>query len=122
MENNSCCCSCSRPDKNVKFPTVDVEVFAEDIKKPDVYLIDVRTPDEYATGHIEGAHNIDVNNDDFMEVAAKTLPKDKKIAVYCGTGKRSAKASGELASAGYEIINLDGGLNAWTAAGKPIVK
>lgn len=118
MEENNCC-SCSIGGRGVsdKFITVTPKVFAEEILEPDVYLVDVRTADEFATGHIKGAHNLDVNSDDFIEEAKKTLPKDKRIAVNCGTGRRSAKAAGELVEAGFKVINLDGGLDAWKAAG-----
>lgn len=102
--------------------TVGTKEFAADIKSPEVYLIDVREPDEYATGHIDGATNIDVLSPDFVVNAEHILPDDKTIAVYCGTGKRSAMASEQLTEVGYKVINLDGGLNAWKEAGLPTVK
>lgn len=106
----------------IDYTTVDTKDFAEKIKSPDVILVDVRQPDEYAEGHIEGAINIDVNNADFVETALKRLPKDKIIAVYCRSGKRSALASGILSKLGYEILNLDGGIMAWIDNKMPVVK
>ena len=99
------------------YKTETPSAFAESIKNPDVFLIDVRTPKEYDEGHISRAKNIDVQNPDFLANAKAILPSDKTVAVYCGTGKRSAMASEQLAAAGYKIINLAGGLAAWNEAG-----
>ena len=97
------------------YTTLQPKEFAKAIKQPDIFLIDVRHPDEYETGHLSGATNIDVLDPDFLTKAKSILPKDKTIAVYCGTGKRSAMASEQLSSNGYHIINLAGGLQAWNA-------
>ena len=99
------------------YKTVSPKEFSEVIKNPDVYLLDVRHADEYSAGHISGAHNIDVMAPDFMNLAKKELPKDMTIAVYCGSGKRSGMASDLLSKEGYKIVNLDGGMAAWNAAG-----
>lgn len=103
------------------YTTVSPAEFARRISSNDIFLIDVRTPEEYATGHIEGATNLDVQSPEFMQEARMMLPSDKTIAVYCGTGKRSGMASEKLAEAGYNILNLDGGLTAWKAASLPVV-
>lgn len=100
--------------------TVKPEEFAAKIKSDNYYLLDVRTAEEYAGGHITGAANLDVNDGNFAETAKKVLPRDKTIAVYCGTGKRSGIASGILAEEGFKVLNLEGGLNEWTAAGLPL--
>ena len=96
--------------------------FSQAIKQPDVYLLDVRPLDFYNQGHIEGAHNLDVTQPDFSEKAVKTLPKDKTIAVYCNTGRHSALAEQQLQKLGYNVINLDEGINSWIANNLPIVK
>ena len=101
------------------YENADSEGFAELITKPDVVLLDVRTADEFKEGHIENALNIDVKQDDFME-KAKALPKDKTIAVYCRSGKRSANAADKLASEGYKVVNLLGGIIAWKDGGRPV--
>ena len=98
------------------YDTVDAAEFAKRIKSDEVYLVDVRTSDEFKEGHIERAHNIDVMNPDFLKNAERELPEAKTIAVYCGTGKRSGMASEQLASAGYKVLNLDGGLASWKGA------
>ena len=102
------------------FENVDVQGFSELIEDPSVVLLDVRTDSEYAEGHIEGAILIDQKQSDFMEKAQAELPKDKKIAIYCRSGRRSANAAEKLAEAGYQCFNLKGGILAWKEAGKPV--
>ena len=81
-------------------------------------VIDVRTPAEYAAGHIAGAQNIDVEAGDF---AAKISTLDKKAAylVYCRSGRRSAIAADEMAKAGFTDIIDGGGMADLVAAGAP---
>jgi rhodanese-related sulfurtransferase len=55
-----------------------------------------------------------------MEKAKAALPMDKKIAVYCRSGRRSANAAGKLAAEGYRCVNLKGGIVAWKEADKPM--
>ena len=93
---------------------VSADEFAHIIKSDSVILVDVRTADEYNAGHIEGARNIDVLKDDFNNIATTSLPKDKEIAVYCRSGKRSMKAANILAKDGFKVINLKGGWLEWT--------
>lgn len=93
--------------------------FSQAIKSPDVYLLDVRPLADYEKAHIQGAHHLDVTDPDFDNLAVKTLPKDKTIAVYCNTGKRSAMAYQELEKLGFNVINLDEGITSWIAAGLP---
>ena len=102
------------------FENTDVQGFSELITAPGVVLLDVRTADEYAEGHIEGAVLIDQKQDDFVEKAKAVLPIDKTIAIYCRSGRRSANAAGKLADAGYKCVNLKGGIIAWKEAGKPV--
>lgn len=87
-----------------------------------VIRLDVRTAEEYAEGHIDGAMNIDVLKDDFKDNAITRLPKDKTIAVYCRSGKRSKKAAGILAKQGFNVIELDCGYIGWTKADKPVTR
>ena len=90
--------------------------------KPDVFLVDVRTPDEYAEGHLRGAANIDCQAPDFLEQFASVCPKETPVAVYCRTGRRSADAAKKLAKAGYDVANLTGGIVGWQEAGKPVTQ
>ena len=83
-------------------------------------MLDVRTPEEYAEGHIKGATLIPVQ---VLEERLAEVPKDKQVYVYCHSGARSARASKVLAKHGFtNIENVMGGIEAWKAAGHPIVK
>ena len=102
------------------FENVNVQGFSELIADTNVVILDVRTASEFAEGHIEGAINIDQAESDFIEKAKSTLPLDKKIAIYCRSGRRSANAAGRLAVEGYQCVNLKGGILAWKEAGKTV--
>lgn len=102
------------------FDNADVNGFAARIADPDVVLLDVRTEKEFNEGHIVNALNIDIKQSGFAEKAKAALPADKAIAVYCRSGKRSALAAVQLASEGYKVVNLEGGILAWKEAGKPV--
>lgn len=93
--------------------------FSEAIRKPGVYLLDVRPLEDYEKIHIPGANHIDVMDADFEKEALETLPKDETIAVYCTTGKHSAIAQDKLLQLGFKVINLDNGINSWIAAKYP---
>ena len=95
-----------------------VNDFEELVHKGDVRVIDVRTRSEFAEGHIAGAENIDVNQPEFIE----RLRLKGDVAVYCRTGKRSARAAMMIAEEGYNVYDLGGGIMAWRQAGKPTVK
>ena len=81
------------------------------VNTTDMLLIDVRTPGEYAGGHLEGAMNINWLDADFKARAGE-LDKDKTIYVYCQKGGRSAKAAAVLDSMGYNVVDLLGGYSA----------
>jgi rhodanese-related sulfurtransferase len=102
------------------FENADVEGFAALIADSSVVTLDVRTAAEFAEGHIQGAVLIDQNQSDFVEKAKAALPIDKKIAIYCRSGRRSANAAGKLADVGYKCVNLKGGIIAWKEANMPI--
>lgn len=87
-----------------------------------VVRLDVRTAEEYAEGHIDRAINIDVLKDDFEVNTTAILPKDKTIAVYCRSGKRSKKAAGILVKLGFNVVELNCGYMGWTKADKPVVR
>ena len=103
------------------YENVDVNGFAELIADTNVVVLDVRTASEYAEGHIQGAVLIDQGQDDFIEKAKAALPIDKKLAVYCRSGRRSSNAAGRLADIGYKCVNLKGGIIAWKEANKPVM-
>ena len=89
-------------------------------KKKNEVLVDVRTPDEYNSGHLKDAQNIDFRSAGFQEEIGK-LNKNNPVFLYCMSGGRSSQAAEQLKSMGFkEIYNLDGGILKWKAAGKPI--
>ncbi len=74
-------------------------------------FIDVRTPEEFAAGHVPGAVNIPLQT---LKQRIAEVPKDKQVYVYCEAGVRSAKAARLLTKAGYtNIENISGGMRAW---------
>lgn len=106
--------ACSSNEKH-GFKSVAVQEFANIIADTTtVILVDVRTAEEYGSGHIENALNIDVKQDNFEKNAINMLPKDKTIAVYCRSGRRSKKAAEILSKNGYNVIELDSGYTGWT--------
>ena len=106
---------------SVKVNNLDANAFASDIQNPGVVVLDVRTAGEFASGHIENAINIDVESSDFDSQIAK-LDKKVEYAVYCHSGRRSGIATEKMAKSGFEkVTNLNGGIQAWQAAGFPLV-
>ena len=104
------------------FENTDVQGFAELIADSGVVILDVRTAAEFVEGHLKGAILIDQSQSDFVEKAKAVLPMDKKIAIYCRSGRRSANAAGKLGDIGYKCVNLKGGIIAWKEADKPVAK
>ena len=87
-----------------------------------VQLIDVRTPDEYQSGHIAKAVNYNINDASFGENLAK-LDLNRPVLVYCAVGGRSGRAAAQLDKLGFKkVFDLRGGMTAWRAANKKIVK
>lgn len=104
------------------FKSLSVEEFEQIISDDAIVRLDVRTPQEYADGHIVSAINIDVQGSDFDAKAEATLPKDKTIAVYCRSGKRSKMAAERLVKMGYDVAELNTGFNSWQQAAKAVTK
>lgn len=104
------------------YSNVNVEEFQTMIADPNVQLLDVRTPEEFDDGHIAGATLIDVNDSTFVERAVAVLDKQRPVAVYCRSGRRSGRAANLLSAQGYTVTNLNGGVMAWQDSGKTLVK
>ena len=100
------------------FRSVDAETFAHEIKREEVQLVDVRTPEEFAEGHIPGAVNMDVNGEAF-EAQVATLDPSRPVALYCRSGRRSKLAAQKVAKAGFEVVELSGGILSWTGDKEP---
>lgn len=101
--------------------SVSAPEFEKEIKTDTIHLLDVRTPQEYAEGHIDGALNINVQSDDFKEIAQRELSKDSTVLVYCRSGRRSLDAAEILTKLGYKVDNLKGGIIEWKEDGLPVV-
>lgn len=108
--------SCNAPSKN-SYTDSDVDSFAQMAVEPQNQLVDVRTPEEYAEGHLKNAVLINIKDDDFDKKAERLLKKDRKVLVYCRSGRRSAEAAQRLADKGYKVVNLEGGYLKWTESG-----
>lgn len=94
--------------------------FAEKIKQlPEAPVIDVRTPQEFSTGHLQNVKNIDWNGSRFQTEISK-LDKTKPVFVYCLSGGRSAAAADQMRSDGFkEVYEMQGGMMKWRAANLP---
>ena len=100
---------------------LNVSEFSQKITEPDVIILDVRTPEEFASGHIEGALNIDFNSGDFANEITRLNPSEN-YAIYCRSGSRSGQAASIMHKAGFhDVSNLNGGVIDWTNAGLPLV-
>jgi rhodanese-related sulfurtransferase len=85
-------------------------------------LLDVRSKEEWDEGHLKGAILVTVTEDGFIDKAKVALDPKKAVVVYCRSGGRSAKAAKQLRAAGFTVYDLAGGITAWKAAGKEVLK
>jgi rhodanese-related sulfurtransferase len=94
------------------------EVTAAEVAE-DAVLIDVRDPDEWAAGHAPEAVHLPMME---IPVRVEEVPRDRDVVVVCRVGSRSAQVVAYLQAQGYDrVANLDGGMYAWAAAGRPMV-
>ncbi|KAA3629022.1 MAG: rhodanese-like domain-containing protein [Bacteroidetes bacterium] len=101
---------------------VSANEFKQLIANGDVVVVDVRTPNEYAQGHIKGAKLINLYDPNFNAQIAQ-LDKGATTLVYCRSGRRSASAMRKMKSAGLNTVyNLSGGLGAWMSSGGQVVR
>lgn len=109
-------------NSDVFVETVTAEKFKNLVDTGNGIILDVRTPEEAAGGHIANAQVINVNDSSFTK-KINLLPKDKEVYVYCRSGKRSLKAAGLLRKNGFgRIYNLENGIIGWEEKGFPVVK
>jgi rhodanese-related sulfurtransferase/predicted small lipoprotein YifL len=86
-----------------------------------LFVLDVRTPEEFGQGHLAGAELIDINTADF-EARIAELDRDRPYLVYCRSGSRSESARLLMEDLGFvDVADVDGGITAWTVAGHPVV-
>jgi phage shock protein E len=118
-------CSSSAPASSSASSASGVHMNANDfsaaMKKPGTIVLDVRTPAEFASGHLPRAKNIDIEAADFATRIA-ALDKGSAYAVYCRSGNRSGVAMEQMSAAGFtQVYDLTGGIGAWQGMGGPMV-
>jgi rhodanese-related sulfurtransferase len=119
--------SCTSAEKKEASDNEVVALSPRDFKstlaaKPNGVLVDVRTPDEFSEGFIEGAINIDFKDPSFAE-KINALDKSKPYFLYCLSGKRSGDAAKQMDSVGFKTIyTLKGGYKDWKNAGMEIAR
>jgi len=115
----------SEVQKTVEMHVTDVtavEAAAMIQARPDMVVLDVRTPGEFAAGHIEGAVNIDFKNANFATKIAK-LDTSKTYLIHCRSGARSTRSLTAFKAEGFEnIVHMNGGILDWNKSGLPTVK
>jgi len=105
-----------------KVKHVDAETAAKLVADAKVTVLDVRTADEFKAGHIKDAKNISIAEADF-EKQLQAVDKTKPVLVHCQAGGRSTRSLPTLEKLGFTTVyHLDGGMNDWLKAGKPVVK
>jgi rhodanese-related sulfurtransferase len=117
-------CSSSAPASSSTSSATGQHMTASDfstaMKKPGTIVLDVRTPAEYASGHLPAAQNIDIEAPDFATRIA-ALDKAATYAVYCHSGNRSGTALEQMSAAGFtHVYDLAGGIGAWQEMGGPM--
>ncbi|WP_175955603.1 rhodanese-like domain-containing protein [Schaalia sp. Marseille-Q2122] len=118
----SACSSTPAANTAEEAATTTTQSAVQDTPASDLTIIDVRTPEEYAEGHLEGAINIDIYAEDF-ERQIKALDPSGNYAVYCRSGNRSGQAVSFMEGAGFTTVQDLGSREAAAEAlGAPIVK
>lgn len=114
--------SCGDPTSDATLETVSPTAAAEVLTtNPDSILLDIRTPEEFASERIAGAENIDFYAPDFSDQLASLDPEETYV-VYCRSGNRSASAMDVFDDLGFEVVyEVDGGIVGWVEAGLPIM-
>lgn len=98
-----------------------VDAFGERVAETGTVVLDVRSPAEFAGGHLPGAVNLDLRSADFRDRLGE-LDQDARYAVYCQSGNRSAQALATMLDLGFtDVAHLEGGIGAWEAADLPVV-
>jgi rhodanese-related sulfurtransferase len=108
---------------NSNAQNVDAGTFEQKINAGGVQVLDVRTAGEYSGSHLKNVMLADWTDKAQFAERTKYLDKNKTLLVYCAAGGRSGQAAEWLKEQGFkEVVNLQGGITAWNAAGKPVVR
>ena len=97
-------------------PEIDVQEAARRVQAGEALMVDVREPDEWELGRAPQARHQPLS-----ALQPGQVPTDRPVIAMCRTGNRSGKAAAQLAAAGHEVANITGGMQAWHAAGLPVV-
>lgn len=85
-------------------------------------ILDVRTADEFAQGHLEKAVSLNVLNASAFDAGLTKLDKTKTYYVYCRSGRRSYMAASKMQKQGFRVLEMKGGIQAWLSESMPVVK
>lgn len=103
---------------SVPLVTQEALLTRQKARDPELFLLDVRTPEEFAAGHVPGAVNIP---HDQVESRLAEIPHDKDVVLYCHSGRRAGIAASALAAHGYKrLAHLEGDMIAWQGNGRPL--
>lgn len=112
--------SCTAAESPLMSPTEAYALIRMNRGNPNFVVLDVRTPEEFMTGHIQGAVNIDVNGSRFRDAVGKLDP-EKTHLVYCRTGRRSAEAVQIMRDLGFtRLLRFEGDIVRWRAENLPL--
>ncbi len=100
--------------------TVDAAKFSQAIAVPGAQILDVRTAGEFQSGHIANALQANWLDEKEFKNRTQHLDKTKTIFIYCQSGGRSASAQEALMQAGYQVVNLEGGMSNWKMQQMPV--
>ena len=115
------CFSCMNTNSQI-IENIEALTFKTKISEIDGLIIDVRTPEEFSSGYIADATNIDFYANDF-DHKLNIISKNQPIYIYCRSGGRSSAAAKKLEKLGFnEVYNLSGGISSWNSAGYKINK
>ena len=102
--------------QNSKHQILDKATYQDSLVQPNVTLIDVRTSEEYESGHLDKAQNIDFLNEELFIKEIEKFDKSQPIYIYCRSGNRSGKAATLMQELGFQnIYDLEGGYLNWTS-------
>jgi rhodanese-related sulfurtransferase len=95
--------------------------FNQALQSDQAVLLDVRSPEEFAQGHLPGARQLNCEAPDFEQQVRASVPADAHVYLYCRSGRRSADAKARMEQWGYtHVTHLDGGITAWQAQNLPV--
>ena len=100
-------------------PGITAEEAAKGLASRELVLVDVRQPAEVATGRVHGAVHIPLTQ---LGHRLRELDRDRRVAFLCHSGARSSNATGIALKAGYDAVNIRGGISAWKRAGLPLTR